>query len=203
MLIAAFAILASGPPAAVKLPPRAAVGAFASVNYAITFTAPADVTYCPVPDGWTGSDHGTVMFLERPRFCQGIGYPSSNRGFEPNVPRFEVYYGYDLDESEARSASTFKCHRVGTLALLGTPRALCKLPDRHRVVLWSRATYSVGSPAEVVLTLVTTSRRLDSDLNRFRQFATTVHSCKHVERDEKGKIDSWGVGPQCPQGAWY
>jgi hypothetical protein len=204
MLIAVLAVAASTPPAAAKLPPKAAVGAFASANYAITFPAPARTTYCPIPDTWTGSDHGTVIFLEPPRFCQGVGYPSSSRGFEPNVPRFEVYYGLDLEEDEDRPAAIPKCKRVGALTLLGAARPLCRSPDRNRIVLSSRATYSSYAPTEVVLTLVTTSRRLGEDLSRFRAFAATVRTCKQVVRDEKGKASSsWGVGPECPKGDWY
>jgi hypothetical protein len=203
MLIAALAILASSLPIATKAPPKVAVGAFASATYAIAFTAPPRTTYCPLDDNWIGSDHGTVIFLEPPRFCQGTGYPSSSRGFEPNVPRFEVYYGYDLAEDEDGSAPAPKCNRAGALALLGSVHALCRSPDRHRVVLWSRATYSAGSAAKVVLTMVTTPRRLRNDLSRFRAFAATVHTCKQFERDAKGKTLSWGVGPRCPRGDWY
>jgi hypothetical protein len=203
MLIAALAVAASSPPVAAKLSPKAATGAFASANYAITFPSPAQTTYCPIPDNWTGSDHGTVIFLEPPRFCQGVGYPSSSRGFEPNVPRFEVYYGLDLDEDEGHPAIP-KCKRVGTLTLLGAARPLCRSPGRKRVVISSRATYSSYASTELVLTLVTTSLRLDEDLSRFRAFAATVHTCKQVVRDEKGKASSaWGVGPECPKGDWY
>jgi len=203
MLIAAFTAIAGSLPIAAHPPPKAALGEFASVNYAITFIAPARTTYCPLADNWTGSDHGTVIFLERPRVCLGAGYPSSNRGFEPSVPRIEVYYGYDLGNDADRTATAPKCHRVGRLTVLGSSHALCRTPDPHRMVLWSRGTYFAGSAAEVVLTLVTTSRRLDTDLSKFRAFAATVRTCKSFERDAKGKTFSWGVGPRCPKEDWY
>ena len=144
-----------------------------------------------------------MLFLEPPRFCAGVGYPSSSRGFEPNVPRVEVYYGLDLDEDEDHPAPTRKCKRVGTVTLLGEPHALCQFHERNRVVLWSRATYSSYAPTEVVLRLVTTSNRLDDDVARFRGFAATVHTCREVTRDAKGNASSWGVGPECPKGDWY
>jgi hypothetical protein len=156
-----------------------------------------------VPENWTGSDHGTVIFLEPPRFCGGVGFPSNSRGFEPNVPRFEVYYGLDLTEDADHPVSAPKCNRVGKLVLLNKDHVLCRSFDRHRVVLWSRATYSAISAAEVVLTLVTTPRRLSKDLLGFRAFAATVHSCKQFDERLKGPASSWGLGPQCQKGNWY
>jgi len=163
-------------------------------------TAPARTTYCPLPPGWEGSDHGTVIFLEPPRYCAGVGYPSSSRDFGPNVPRFEVYYGNALEEYEAKPP---KCFRAASLMLLGAARALCRAPDRDRLVLWSRATYPAISTAELVLTLVTTPDRLTRDLSRFRKFAATVHSCREFDRRLRGKASRWGVGAPCPKGDWY
>lgn len=203
MLMLAAAVLIASPPRPPTLPPEPAVGAFASANYAISFIAPARVTYCPIPPDWAGSDHGTVIFLEPPRFCRGVGFPSSSRGFQPDVPRFEVYYGLDLSHDEASPMSPPKCNRAGAITLLGTAHALCRSRDKHHVVLWSQATYSTYGPAELILTLVTTRHRLSSDLTRFRTFASSVHTCKQHDRRLKGSASTWGMGPRCPKGNWY
>jgi len=200
LLLAAFVVLIGSPVVATKVPPKAAIGTFSSVNYAITFTAPARTSFCPIPDDWEGTDHGTLIFLEPPRFCEGVGYPSSSRGFEPNVPRFEVYYGNAPEEYETDPP---KCLRVGSLKLLGAARALCRSPDRNRLVLWSRTTYPAISMAEIVLTLVTTPGRLARDLSRFRKFAATVRTCKQFDARLKGKATRWGVGARCPKGDWH
>ena len=63
--------------------PRRAVGDFTSSNYAITFKAPDYTYYCPLPDGWEGSDHGTILFLASPSACYGAGYPSSVADLNP------------------------------------------------------------------------------------------------------------------------
>ncbi|MEN2791607.1 hypothetical protein ABC974_18370 [Sphingomonas oligophenolica] len=203
MLIVAIAALIASPTQPPILRPEPAIGAFASVNYAITFIAPVRTTYCPIPADWSGSDHGTVIFLEPPRFCRGVGYPSSSRGFEPDAPRIEVYYGLDLSQDDASPSTPPACNRAGAIMLLGRARALCRSPHRHRVVLWSRATYSTYGPAELILTLVTTRRRLSADLGRFRRFAASVRTCRQVDRRLKGSASTWGTGPRCPKGNWY
>ena len=74
------------PPRPVKSEP--AIGDFTSVNYPMTFKAPASAFFCPLSPDWVGSDHGTTVFLARPKACYGAGYPSSSRGFEPgDFPR--------------------------------------------------------------------------------------------------------------------
>ena len=70
---------------------------YVSPNYNLSFRSPPGAYYCPLPKGWVGSDHGTILFLQRPARCGGAGYPSSSRGFEPaGLSRIDVYYGYRL-----------------------------------------------------------------------------------------------------------
>lgn len=181
--------------------PKPISGVYSSVNYAITFPAPSDATYCPLPDTWVGSDHGTSVFLHPPRVCQGVGFPSSSRGFKPNVRRIDVYYGYVIDDGETYTPE--KCRSVGKITLLGKAHALCRSTDPHGVVLWSGATYFAGLNTQLVVTLVSTPNHLRHDLARFRTFAASVRTCSQVDRDVGGHSLRWGTGPRCPKSEWF
>lgn len=179
-------------------------GVFASSNYALTFSAPVHTFFCRLSDDWVGSDHGTVIFLKRPRACYGAGYPSSSRGFEPNVPRIEVYYGYDVwDGDEADRPAPPACQQVGLLRMLGAPRKICKTIDHSLTVLTASATYQSDAASELDVALATTPERLSQDLVVFRRFAATVRTCKDFDARVKGPGSTWGVGARCPAGRWY
>jgi len=180
--------------------PRSAVGVFASANYAVTFLAPEDAFYCPIPNDWTGSDHGTTIFLERPVACYRPGYPSSSRGFEPDVPRIEVFYG--LDVVDAKDAAR-PCRGVEKVRLLGAFHDLCKTADPARIVLSVSAKYTSFDASELDISLVTTQARLSHDLHLFRDFLTTVSTCKDSDDRLKGSLSTWGKGRPCPVADWY
>lgn len=202
-------------PLAVLLPsalfaaaPRPTPPAFATPQYGLTFRTPPGATYCPLPRDWGGSDHGTVVFLERPRACGEIGFASSSRDFSPaNVAFVSLYYGYVTDDSPPPH-----CQVTGRLALLGRVRPICR--DRARGMIWLRvATTYVsdrhmtrsGVPSEAVLTLVTRTSRLARDLIVFRRLAASLRTCSSVwTRDDGRPPFAVGVGARCPARAiWF
>jgi hypothetical protein len=165
-------------------------------NYALTFTPPKAATYCPLPEDWVGSDHGTTLFLTPPERCGGAGYPSSGRDFSPNVPRIEVYYGYwfegDMDPPPCPQT-------VGAAKLIGKSRPLCRADGQVSL----SAIYKVDGPAQVILTLVTTPERLDADLATLRELAVTVRPCRAAYPMAGGKPLVTGTGRLCPAGKWF
>ena len=180
--------------------PLPAPARYATGNYGLTFPVPHGVTYCPLPRNWVGSDHGTTLFIERPRRCGGVGFPSSSRGFEPEtVSRISVFYAYWLGDDEPPPSP---CHHVGTVRFLGQARPICETHDRGRVVREVRGRYVADIEAEAVLTLVTRPGRLEHDMAAFRLVAQGMRACNGGWRDAKGV--ALGKGPACPKGVrWF
>jgi hypothetical protein len=196
-----FVIAALAAPVAPKpVPPQPAPPIFATEIKGLTFHSPPGAIYCPLPDDWEGSDHGTILFLSPPTSCYGAGYPSSARGFEPGeTPRIEVYYDYWMgDGVETRPP----CHKVGVARLFSKSVPLCRDVDHGMVVVsvWSR--YMADIEAEVSLTLITTPQREAADIRTFVATADTVRTCSAEwsdsdDKTKKKKPFVIGVGPRC------
>jgi hypothetical protein len=184
--------------------PLPAKGDYATGIYGLTFKAPQHALYCPLPDDWTGSDHGTVVFLESPRACYGAGYPSSGRGFEPaDVPRIEIYYGYDLGEDEAKPPP---CKVAGTATLFGKKANLCRDNWRGLVTLAVSGRYTADQPAEFVATLVVEPVDQQRYLPLFTTLVASVRTCSEKWTDgglDKKKTFVIGQGPPCPRTKWF
>ena len=184
-------------------PPRPAVGVFSSANYALTFPAPANVFYCPVPDDWAGSDHGTIIFFQRPNSCYRPGYPSSDRGFEPNVARIEIYYGLNDGGVGDFSDLPAHCKPIGRMKLLGSFHRVCRLPEPGQIALSVAAKYQSSGVSDLDVTLVTTRQRLSNDLPIFRRFVASIRTCTDTDARLTGPASQWGSGPPCLAGNWY
>jgi len=188
--------------------PKQAMGDFTSTNYAITFKAPEHAYFCPLPDGWEGSDHGTVLFLVAPKACYGAGYPSSGRGFEPgDVPRIELYYGYDLADSEDRHQPP-PCHAADTARVLGKAAPLCQETKDGFAIITAQGRYVADQPAMLSVTLVVSPADVSRFLPTFKTVLASIHPCRArwEASDEHGKIVKSGYighGPACPSGQWY
>jgi hypothetical protein len=177
--------------------PEAAPPVFRSVNYGLTFRSPPRSTYCPIRSDWEGSDHGTILFLQPPAECGGSGYPSSNRGFSPDVPRIEVYYGY------ATGGPPPPCTSIGKTSLLGRRLDLCQsLSDGMKLVTLQSFYRDGSSTVEVDLTLVTGSEQLQRDLQTIVTLARTVRPCSYVDTGG-AKPFVIGSGPRCPRDAEF
>jgi hypothetical protein len=173
---------------------------YASPNYAIAFDVPRDTTYCPLPRNWVGSDHGTTIFFTPPKLCGGAGYPSSARGFEPaQTPRIEIYYQYDLGETEQGP-----CRAAGSARLLGHQEALCRSQSDGLETLTIHGTYKADIAAEVYLTLVAPAKDEPRYIKPFLALVASVHTCKAVWTDDgkPKKTSSIGHGPLC-DAQWF
>jgi hypothetical protein len=181
--------------------PRAVKPSFASVNYGLAFSAPAGASYCRISADWVGSDHGTVVFLQRPRQCGGTSYSSSGRGFRPaGTPRIEVYYGYWLGDDASPPPP---CTCVTGVRLFGRERPICGGRDGKMIVRTVGARYMSGSDSEVSMRLVTTRARLKRDSATFRHMVESVRTCTAVLRIDRGKPVTLGRGPACPKDTFY
>ncbi len=174
---------------------RVAPPVYATHNYALTFRVPPGATYCPLPANWVGSDHGTVVFLRPPRHCDGSGFPSSSRGFEPaDTPRIEVYYGYSIEDEP----SVPPCDVAGRIRLIGSVRPMCRKRDGDLMVLQVDATYQADAPAEVSIRLVTTPARLERDTVVLRRLARSLSPCRVSDA-----TPPLGSGADCPEAGWF
>lgn len=184
--------------------PRLAPSQFATGQYGLTFRVPRGATYCPLPNDWVGSDHGTTIFFERPRRCLGAGYPSSGRGFEPEkLARFELFYSYWMGEDEPPDPA---CHRVGQTIFLGTKRPICEERSHGMITFTVSARYFTDIEAEAYFSLVTRPERVPRDLVAFRSAARSFRTCSALWHDSnhKKKDFTTGRGPRCPRASrWF
>ena len=182
-----------------KVKPRATPAVYVTGNYALTLRLPKGATYCPLPDSWVGSDHGSVFFLTPPAWCAGVGYPSGSRGFGPDqTPRIELYYGYwDGDVQRPR-----RCRSIGAMVFLGKHYQLCPRYAGGSSVVEVTGFYQADQQAEAVLSLVTTRGRLARDLKTFREVAATLRPCR-TKWEVAGQEKISGSGAPCPKGTWF
>ncbi len=180
--------------------PLPAPPVYVTENYTLTFRPPAGVTYCPLPKGWVGSDHGTVLFLVPPERCGGAGYPSNGREFSPNVPRIEVFYGYwDADDMTPPACP----QPIGATVLMGQDRPLCRAKADGMETVSVRAEYSNDSPAAVTFTLATTPERFDKDLEILRDMVASARTCQASIPVLDRPPLIWESGKPCPSGRWF
>ena len=194
------AAIATQPSAVEAVAPRSAPSVYVTPNHFLTFRLPAGLYYCPLPDSWTGSDHGTVLFLRPPARCGGAGFPSSSREFSPDdTPRIEIYYGYAFDEDEGPPE---KCVRVARIRIMGRSRLLCDLKMEGMKAASVSLKYQADSSSEVILSLISRSDRFAADLVQLRAVAASIKPCKALWTIN-GKTVSDGWGEPCPIGKWF
>jgi len=181
---------ASGP-----LPPPSR---YVTQNYGLTFNIPAAASYCPLPQGWVGSDHGTTIFLERPKACDR---GNIEREFSPpSVPRIDIYYAYWMGDEEPKPPA---CDVDGWTTLFGQRHAICFGQTNGMVTEEISALYTFDGPVQVIVTLATTRPRLKQDLIALRALMASMRSCEVTTTNAAGKQFVFGTGQPCPAGAWF
>lgn len=170
-------------------------GIFVTENYTLTFHVPRGLTFCPLPKDFVGSDHGTVLFLTKPQNCGGAGYPSSDRVFSPDPPRIQVFYAYWMGEDEPPKPA---CASIGRVRFLGTRHNLCQSREGGKLRISIAGRYDADIAAEAQFALVTTPRRLRSDLATFKAILASTQTCVATIHLDNGKTESYGHGAACP-----
>ncbi len=194
-------------------PPQPAPRLYVTSNYGLMAKIPRGLMYCRLPDGWMGSDHGTVLFLEPPSGCiPSHSYPSSDRPTADFVPAIFFYYEHNVadidrgkdESSPPRTSSEYvrqSCERPylkipSGLRLLGRPAVGCRHDDGDRVDITLAALYWSGNEG-VIVTLSTNRKRLSHDLPMLAKVASAISVCK----------PSWDksrrVAPACPDAPWW
>jgi len=193
MALLAFLLLTN----VVVTPAIPAPKVFVSGQYALTLRSPVKATICPLPKGWTGSDHGTILFLSPPQKCGGAGFPSSFRGWMGGAPsrRIEIYYQYWMGDDQPSSPP---CHRYARVNFMGRPRSLCQVAAKGRIELSVSARYMADIEAWTDIRLITTPAKLSADLPRFKSLLESVRSCRSTWSDDHGKSGAYGRGAPCP-----
>lgn len=185
------------------LRPKPAPRLYRSADKSILFPTPAGSTYCPKPDDWVGSDHGTVVFLTPPERCdRSAAYPSSERG-ALTAPNIQIFYAWDVLEPEEKPAPP-PCEPIGTARFLGDERPLCVRRRGDIVEVRAAAPYLAEGgrmKAEAAFTLVTAQPRLTQDLETFRTLLARTRLCTPPEFET---VRPTATAPACPAEAeWF
>jgi hypothetical protein len=194
-------------------PPQPAPKLYVTNNYGLVAKIPNGLTYCPLPEGWVGSDHGTVLFLKPPSGCfPSHSYPSSSRPTREFAPAIDLYYGHNVSEidrgkgesSPPRTSTELakkSCHQPYLrippgLKLLGKPAVGCRHDDGDRVEIALAALYWSGDEG-LIVTLSTTRKRLSRDLPMLAKVASAISVCK-PDWDKSTR-----AVPACPDAPWW
>ena len=174
---------------------------YVTPNYGLTFSTPAGSSYCPLPEGWVGSDHGTTVFLDRPEACGGAGYPSIDRGFSAALtPRIEVFYAHWMGEDEPAPPH---CNVDGWAILMEQRRAICRRQRDGMITEDIRARYGAGGNNQVIVTLVTTQAKRERGIAALRALTATMRNCARRFKYSAGKSGVVGIGRPCPAGGCF
>jgi hypothetical protein len=175
---------------------------YMSGMYGLTFAVPPGLTYCPLPEDWIGSDHGTTLYLEPPRSCGGAGYSSSSRRYDPrDLARITLYYGYWMGDD---APPPQPCKRVGAIRFLGKARPVCETDEGGLIMRSVTARYMADNEAEAVLALVTRPGRDASDMADFAAVAASMRPCAATHHGRDGSQFTVGTGAPCPATAvWF
>lgn len=193
--------------------PQPAPKVYVTDNYGLIATIPRGLTYCRLPEGWSGSDHGTVLFLEPPTGCiPSRAYASSSRPTPEFVPAIYLYYEYNVAEidrgngksSPPRTSAEYtqlSCEKPFSrvpsgLKLLGKPASGCRHDGGDRTELSLAALYNSGHNG-VIVTLSTTGERFSQDLHTLSELASAISECKPSwDKQKSGR-------PPCPHAPWW
>ena len=92
LIVAALAMMAAAPP------PRPPPSVYMTPNHGLLMRVPPRLSYCPLPDGWMGTDHGTKSLSQAACACDA-----------PEAPHISVHY--ELNVAEMTRADGTERHR--------------------------------------------------------------------------------------------
>lgn len=199
--------------------PRRAPSLFATDIFGLMALIPSGLTYCPIPPGWVGSNHGTELYLVAPTGChREMGYSSSDRGPLNSVPTISIFYAYNVPELElpgyegpprnAEELRQLECDQPylplpDGLTLFGKPAVGCRYDRGDEVKIRLVQLYRLepsnqrktGEPpdCELEVTLYSSRKRLAEDLRIFGAITKSFALCTPAE--DKATTER----PRCPQ----
>ncbi len=190
------------------VPAQRAPQRYVTPNFGVRLALPGGLFYCPLPNGWVGTDHGPTLYLARPD-CTDPAGPHIAVDYEHNVAE------HDFGDREERPARTyaelrrFECAgRAGrAVPLLGRRVAPCVEARPNAVSVTAWAVYDLEPPERwrdrgaqtLAVILATTPRRLAADMIMFRRVAAGASVCMpHWAKRTPGR-------PACREfpGSWW
>lgn len=206
---------------AADLAVRPAPPVFVTQQYGLIADIPPGLTYCPLPTDWTGSDHGTQIYLVPPDGCaEAHGYTSSARIPASFVPSVAIFYGRnvadlhraDREDSPPETNTELAEQMCGDvyaplpreIILLGMPAAGCRADQDGVATIQAMVLYGTGdTPANqpdrfLIVSLETTPDRLKTDLPILQQIAAGIRVCTPSGSKANTPREA------CPEGAnWW
>ncbi|HEX4694380.1 hypothetical protein [Sphingomonas sp.] len=177
-MLTALVLFAAAKAVQPRAPEHPPARRYASENYELAFPTPANIWTCPFRADWSGTDHGTVLFLTPPKSCAGVGYLSSDRAFgPPTTPRIELYYDRTFIPDGVKPFTDDPCRKIGAIRLFGQLRPLCVERSKWGITIVSVASLYKAKRYETRIALITTGARYQQDLRALKRFATTIGTC--------------------------
>lgn len=195
---------------AVSYSPKPAPRIYVSHKFGLMMKLPSGLSFCALPREWAGSEDGTVLFLKRPSGCLATDADSSSTarpvsGFVPsitvsyrsNIGRYDHFDGEIPPSRTSEELARQFCPDFSVspdMRLLDRPALTCRLAlngNKVRIVLMS--VYD-SAKSTLLVSLVTTKERVDSDRKVLGKVASAITACK-VSSDQKEK----SKGPACPK----
>lgn len=188
-------------------PPKPAPRIYVSRKFGLVMKVPAGLSICPLPRNWSGSEEGTVLFLEPPSGCLDTQSTSSAiRVPLGSVPSITVHYlanagRYDNFDGPIRAPRSSEelarqfCPQpvvAPQVKLFDQPAVTCRSGmsgEKVRIVLM--AVYGSGRTV-LLVSLQTTQDRLTKDESVLANVAAAITGCK-VASDSKEDM------PVCPR----
>jgi hypothetical protein len=173
-------------------PPKPAPRIYVSREFGLMMTVPPGLSYCALPKKWSGTEEGTVLFLEPPSACLDMQSGSSTvRPIAGFVPSITVHYRanrerYDnFDGAIPKAPSSKELARQfcpeplhdSELKLFGQPAFGCRSDqsgNKVKIVL-----FALYGPEHNILTvsLLTTQERLDAGMQMLGKISSSINAC--------------------------
>jgi hypothetical protein len=194
--------------------PKPAPRIYVSHKFGLLMKLPSGLSFCALPREWAGSEDGTVLFLKPPSRCITTEADSSTvrptSGFVPsitvsyrhNIGRYDEFDGEIPPSRTSEELAHQFCPDFSVsqdMRLLNRPALTCRLAlngNKVRIVLMS--VYD-SAKSTLLVSLVTTKERVESDRKVLGKVASAITACK-VSPDDK-ELDGKGKskGPACPK----
>jgi len=209
-LLLIAALLGSPQENAPSHPPKPAPRTYVSREFGLMMTVPSGLSYCALPKKWSGTEEGTVLFLETPSACLETQSGSSTvRPIAGFVPSISIHYRanrerYDnFDGAIPKAPSSEELARqfcpkplhTSELKLFDQPAFGCRSDqngNKVKIVLF--ALYSTEHNI-LTVSLLTTQEHLDAGLQMLGKISSSISACD----PDKKQSDV----PVCPRGSTW
>src|SRR5581483_4889756 len=173
-------------------PPKPAPRTYVSREFGLMMNVPPGVSYCALPKKWSGTEEGTVLFLEPPSACLNTQADSSTvRPITGFVPSITIHYRANRERYDNFDGAIPKAPSSEELARQFCPKPLhsSELKLFNQPVFGCRSDQT-GSKVKIVLfalygpehniltvSLLTTQEGLNAGLQMLEKFSSSISAC--------------------------